>query len=339
MRGTVFLAITWSAVLLAGCGGGGSGSDTGSQGISYDGPTAPVAVSPDNLDEVARVGINAASWLGSETEELFVLTGVASEPQRVQASFLHVLPRIWTRARAILGASGGSATAAGVTTVDGTEPCEDGGSMRVQGTVLDRGKLSVGDAVSITADDCRAGPLRLDGALSLEVKSASGDLWIGADWSVSAGIAAESLTLSIGDDTTVLHGDLTYTAWGSGDTVTKAGMQGQDVLLSVNGRVMKFLSLNAQIELVPGETIYGFDFQVADSVLGGSIQFETVSDFTIRDTADYPYQGVATATGEGGTMARLTANPDEATFLLEADFDGDGTYDVSETKNWAAYEL
>ena len=66
----------------------------------------------------------------------------------------------------------------------------------------------------------------------------------------------------------------------------------------------------------------------------GYIDVSTPTTFKINTTAQNPYDGILLVTGNSATKAKLTALS-ATTYKVEADTNGDGTYEwTSGTKNW-----
>ena len=69
----------------------------------------------------------------------------------------------------------------------------------------------------------------------------------------------------------------------------------------------------------------------------GYVVVSTDSPFRVYDGDDWPSEGVLVVTGDGSTKARLTVLT-STTFRVEADTDGDGSYDFdSGDLNWSDF--
>jgi len=66
----------------------------------------------------------------------------------------------------------------------------------------------------------------------------------------------------------------------------------------------------------------------------GYVELSTVIRFRTYAMDDYPKEGKMRLDGANGTFATLTANPDGYTYTMEADTNGDGLIDLSETVAW-----
>lgn len=239
------------------------------------------------------------------------------------------------------------ASATGVA-VNQSTACQTSGSITLAGNVADQTKLSTGDAVTLTANNCTQNGSTLNGVFSFSVNSISGD-------PSSTGAAKIDISLSFSDlgvttQTTssevveVVNGDLrvgldqvdashkTYTL--AGDSLN--GKRTENGTMVANLTVASF----SGTEIVDGTNLTDrFDYAVFgnNARLGNfSYVVKTPQAFQSINDGTYPYAGSLVVTGASSTVT-LTAISN-AQVRLDFSPNGDGVVTKTITETWAEFE-
>ena len=321
--------IALGLMTIVGTGGGGGGGDGSPSGISYTGLTTEATIDENNAEDLstgAYQGGQTGAALGSVGA---VIQGGESGPVgrprtlKVSQVLEDALHKVDMTSR-----SGGTFVGAIYTESD-TIYGDYGGSASYTINVNDQtGEFSGSITFNSYSDD--GVTTIISGAASF-----SGQVDLYTEELLEFSFSFDNLTGTSGSDSFTLDGDISFD-----NTVSPATMT-MTMLLQDNstGKVYKvkdyIMTLTEEVNYVDVEvsgTYFDPDY--------GYVSISTTTPLRIYDGDDYPSDGVIVVTGNtgiagGSTMARLTALS-STTYQVEADTNGDGTYDWdSGVKNWS----
>jgi len=316
------------AVFLTACGGGGGGGGGGSpSGISYTGLTTEATIDENNAED-----LSTGAYQGGQTGAAFGSVGAiqagesgpVGRPRTLKVSQVleDALHKVDMTSR-----SGGTFVGAIYTESD-TIYGDYGGSASYTINVNDQtGEFSGSITFNSYSDD---GVTTISGPVSF-----SGSLDLNTEELIEFSLSFDSLTATSGSDSFTLDGNISFD-----NTISPATMTMTMLLKDNNtGKVYKVegytMTLTEEVNYVDVEvsgTYFDPDY--------GYVSISTTTPLCIYYGDDYPSDGVIVVTGNtgiagGSTMARLTALT-STTYQVEADTNGDGTYDWdSGVLNWS----
>jgi hypothetical protein len=309
------------SVFLCACGGDGGGGGDGPAGISYTGVTTPAAIDENNAQDLAIGAYQGGSTAGSAGGAAGGLGAVQIDGTEGTSS-----PRTLKLSRALedslrrvdlMSRSGGISLGAVYEETD-TVYGDCGGSASYTITVDDvNGEFSG----RFNYDDYCSQGVTLSGRVSFsgEVDVDTGDI-------LTFTFSFNNLTATSGSDSFTLRGDISYDVNDSSISVS------MDMLLKDNNTGKVYWARDCTMTWTEGAGYVEFEwsgrYYDPDE---GYVVVSTNTPFVIYDGDDWPSEGVLVIKGdtgsEGGiTKARLTVLS-STTFQVEADTDGDGSYD------------
>ncbi|MBK0391144.1 hypothetical protein [Ramlibacter algicola] len=340
MKNAHWIAPALLAVGLAGCGGGGGGGDGGATAggggtVSAPAPAPAVVITQANAPTVGAHGLDAAQD-DSSTNTAGILTGV-----QVQGG-ADVGPLALA---AIARRMGGKVTAlplASGVQVDETQPCQNGGSVRIVGTVASNSALGAGDDLTITATNC-AEPVNgvmttLNGQMRFEITAGSMPGSGVPPFHVVLRVTTTALSVQTSTDLATSDGDMTIDLTMTSSTAQTLVVSGTSLSSSatINGvQRRRTLANYSQRVVLNGSTVTGAvsGTVTTDSTrlgpAGGTFTLSTPQDLRWSTTSDAPVAGQLKVTGAGNSAVRLTFGASSVT--VETDANGDGTYEGSTT--------
>lgn len=311
--------------LFSACGGGGGG-DSGSNVIADSRPS--VALSTLNFDTAGKEVMGGTSNVSNIADFSGFLTGAEV------SSGITFVQFIQAKYPLALKAMKQTAYLSGVT-VNESGPCSGGGSVTFSGNVRSEVNPSPGDAITLTASNCREVGATVNGSLALRIMSVSGNF---DSFPFSMGLEASTT------DFRASTGTATYQSSGSMTlNVTATSSISQDVAVTIPSMVSS-VAAGAKTETYQ-YTNYSMAMSVRGSStslslnggmnvpsLGGNlVTVQTVQPFT--STTSYPTSGNAIATTALGGKMRITASSGSQA-LIELDANSDGTYETSKSVPW-----
>lgn len=331
---TIFKLLRYLALLFLivfGCiaiisSGGGGGSDDGdnddggeSTGISYTGLTSQAVITEDNAIEISLGAYN-----GTETGSVFNLGVVQTGGLTINGGsrILKVYQVLNDTVREVDIISDSNKTLYGATesgSIDG----DCGGTA----------------SYSFTADDQTgefSGSFNFNNYCSSEVYISGQATVTGTIDTVTEEIETMTLTFSnlttvMGSDNMTMDGDISIQTNEQMITIT------MEILLEYNAGDVYWID-NYVMNIVEGYSYISIEMEgrFYDPNYG-YIDLTTTTPFSVYYYEEYPSEGVLVVTGENNTKARLTSLSSE-TFQVEADTDGDGSYDYnSGVLYWSDY--
>ena len=295
----VLVAAGILTALIAGCGGGGGGD-----GTSATGPT--LAITTDNGETVAATVVTGVLAMFEITE------GVGGPILGPTAGGISVL-----------GKPGKLPTRLLQVPVQGTEACAVSGTISLSGNLADPSTLTAGDRLTADFDNCDDGDgFVIDGRLALTLDMVLTDLNVTADGETVAG-----------------DGDLTYTIDTLEFPAILTALSGAELSVTETGQSVTFRNFDQTLEVNAGmlPTTYAADVngRLRASVLGGSVDYETVMPIQASGDDNPPYTGEILVSGAENSEVRIVVVSEE-TVRLEIDTEGDGVVDEFIDTTWAA---
>ncbi len=318
-----YLAIAACSLALGACGGGGGGDGGGgnSPPLQYSGNTSAAVVTATNASAIV-----AAALGGSDVASATLNIASASQAEAgqgqldigrhltrgIRASF--VLPRDRARLTAVR--------------IDQTDPCANGGSVRVFGDVSDFG---IG-TVNVTYSTCNVGGDVFTGQATMRIDAFDLGTFIPTDFTLSFGRLAirGSVNSDIGGSVRVQTNLFTNT-----ETVTEnivalyvgTGRMTRSVDLVFIDVYNSILSPASYTESVSGRVFDSVEGYV-DIVTNTPLVFSTLAQA-------FPSSGDLVLTGASNRRIRLTAG--SATVVdVALDLDSDGTFEIQTRLAWSA---
>ena len=312
------------AFLAAGCGGSAGGTSTGTTPVSYSGLTEMALVTEGNAVSIASgsyLGTQSANTLSPFSEpKASPVTDPSTETRSLVLDLTGALRASMESLEFDAGANGKIAAAA-MQTASGNKIGDCGGTAAYRFSYDENSGAFSGN---LDFNGYCANQTQVDGATSFSGIYDSATHRI--DW---YNLIFNSLTLTAGDQIFALDGELDC------DLTT-----GSDVVISIDLLVRNSANqvcwLNNYVIHVSGQTYtltgryYSPDY--------GYVDITTEIPLVIAEGDTYPSSGVLLLSGAGSTAARLSAQS-ATTWRVQADTDGEGTYDYdSGEKSWASLQ-
>ena len=321
--------ISVSALLVA-CGGGGGGG-----GGNVTASSAPVTISAANAPELAAAAYKTTAGLeGSGSGATGFLTGAVTQ---TSAANINVVEALLSQAKTIpqLATANPAALLTGVV-VSETIACTNSGSMSITFDDADNNQqLSSGDTMSFSANSCTEDGMVMNGSVSMNNVSVSGDP-LSPPYNMQLSIQANNFTITEGVETVSLNGGMTMTEMtndGISYTHTITGSSIQVTEGGVNAGLTNF-SIGATEDNNTLAYTLDLNATVSSSEIGGSVTIVTDTLFQGIDPNE-PSSGQATITGANNSRITLIAMGSD-NVRLEIDADGDGTAETFIDTTWDA---
>lgn len=309
----VLIVSLFATVMLPACGGGGGGGDGGGVNPAYTGVTTQATITTGNARDIAL----GAYQGGAAGQALVVPLGAGAGPATVNNRLLTFAALSRDLAQAVRPAPAGSVTPQ--TTFSDSAPGSCGGAMNINMDVNDvNGSFSGSLGFSSYCDE----GMVLNGSASFSgrVNTTTGAL-------SSFALSFQGLTMvdSASGQSLTLAGSESLAISGDGLTMT----QTLDMVLidHASGRTCWVNNYRMSLSVDPGGAYA--DVSISGRFYDpdrGYVDVATEVPLHILTGASDASAGVLLFYGEGSTSARLTINGD-GTYLIEADADGDGSYE------------
>jgi hypothetical protein len=307
--------IAFGLIAIVGSGGGGDGGGTtgnGSDtGLTYTGQTSEAIIDSGNCLAFC-VGAYDGAKMGTATRQSSVGTDSGENIG---------LPRILRLSQALedslrqidILSKSGERFSKDVYTDYGTINGDCGGTASFSISLDDQTGIFSG---SFTYTDYCSGGVTLDGSASY-----SGQFDMNTGELPTFTFSFDNLTSTSAYESYTIDGSVTWNVSGSSYSLTMDMYMrdnNTEEVFWVDDYSMTLTDLGNEIEFEISGKFYDPDY--------GYITVSTEEPFVYGYYDYYPYQGVLVVTGGGNTKARLTVLSSD-TFKVEADTDGDGTYD------------
>jgi hypothetical protein len=327
-----FAVSVCSALLVAGCGGGGS-SDKG-------GPFTASNVNSSNATDVLAQAFTASESLNSQSSTASSLGGNLATGVSIDAGSSGLIGV--TLQQLYRGLRAGTAVnlATGVQTADPT-PCSGGGSVTATRTVAAAGTVSNGDSLSMTANNCVEGALKLNGGMRFTFSNVSGAVGSDAAWGATMAMQFSDLSIDAHGDLVRANGDMSLGYSQTSNAVANASASGNSLQISLerNGTsiVERRLSNFSYDSSVNSDLFtYSANYTLSGNLARlGNTSYSVKTNTAFKKTGSaFPYEGSLTVTATDKTSATLTAL-DSINVRIDLDKNGDGVIDESINTTWS----
>jgi len=328
VNAAVFVSVS---ALLGACGGGGGGGDGGNVTAS----SAPVTISAANAEEVAAASYKTTAGLeGSGSGATGFLTGAVTQTASPGIDLVDVLiSQVKTIPQ--LASANPAASLTGVV-VSETIACAISGSITITFDDADNDQqLSTGDSMSFAANDCTEDGMIMNGSVTMNNVSVSGDP-LSAPHSMQLSMQANNFTVTEGVESIALNGGMTMAESTNDNVLFTHSITGSSIQVTEGG-VSAGLSNFSIVATEDNNTLaYTLDLNatVSSSELGGSVTIVTDTVFAGIEPNE-PSSGQATITGANNSSVTLIAMGSD-NVRLEIDEDGNGTAETFIDTTWGA---
>jgi hypothetical protein len=326
------LASTISAALiLSACGGGGGG------GSSSPAPT-PVspysAISAANSTKVASNAHAANDALSTSSYSVSgALTGVSIEGGNLStvAPALDLVKRAYNR--------GAPTLLAGVAM---TENCTGGGTISLNGTVKSEEVASNGDTLTITATNCAANGMVLNGAFTITLSGISGVAFGAAPWGATIDTQFNAFRVTKGTKTVGANGDMKVGISQSSATANSLAISGKSFVATESAAGVTVSNLTLTDYTVTGATQGATVTSAANYALSGNSA--ALGQFAYSVKSLQPFVSVNGGTPTAGSfIVNGAASSVTMTVVaggnvrLDYSAKGDGVITQASTVTWASF--
>lgn len=339
-RSTSLLGVLALPFILSACGGGGGSSNAGGPSGSLgggSGTTTNSAITQANYQVVASASVAPMDTLVSASEATGMLVGgveVNAPSASLAATTMEVYKHFRGRSSKL------------VTGVVFSEPCSGGGSILVDESVASQTRITVGDRVTLTANNCKeSGMPTINGTLSLSIASVTGDPINSNRYSLGFTTAFQNFTVVSGNESVAITGDMALTGSQNGTSAFALSFSGQRLAFvqSVSG------ALKSTFEV----TAYAFDstessgtvsltgkYTVSGSAasLGGNYSYATeiVQPLRMSATSTYPTSGKIVVRGATASVTVTAVNA--SSVQVDYSASGNDVITSSNSMSWSAFE-
>jgi len=303
------------AMFLTACGGGGGDSGGGDSGggTSYTGIATMATIDENNARDIA-IGAYMGGQTGSAMVGISAIQSVESgdigRPRTLEVA--QALEDSLRRVDFMYRSDGTILNAIATETDTVAGDCGGSGSFTIQ--VNDETGVFNG---SFTFTNYCNGGITISGDMSF-----SGLIDVDTGYMVDFNFSFDNLTVTSGSDSFTLDGTISYDVSGSTTTATMT------MLLQDNNTLKVYWIKDYALTLTEG-----VNYEVTFNISGyyydpdyGYITISTPTPLVIYYGDSWPSDGVLVVTGDGNTKARLTVLS-STTYQVEADTNGDGSYD------------
>jgi hypothetical protein len=311
-------AILCTALLIAACGGSGSGVDTTQ--TSSD----ALSISANNALAAAKASYNAALGSG-DLAELGSSIGVSAS---VPGDFSKTAPN---------AKSAGFFAGVMQKIPFGPDvfPCAVSGTVTISGNVENPLTLTPGDNFDVVSAACDDGLGEIvDGSLRFTVTEFSGDV-LARLYAVSMNTVVDNLQIATVDDTVTSRGDALVALDTTAATFVVSSVSGSQMTHESNtdAETLSQYSSSQTVDTAANDPLYTMNAQgsLDTTRLPGSVRYTTPLTFE-GVGQNYPHTGELLVSGDSSS-ARLVA-VDEINVRIEVDANGDGSIDETINTTW-----
>jgi len=316
----ISLTLIIGAFTLAACGGGGGGTPApaggggggGGGGVTASAPTAPIAITEANSDQVADESLDAFDNMDNG----FDASSVVSPTDAKRTKFSDLVSLVRKKHR----------EASPTLVVGATTGCTSGGTITYPDSVLTF-------PLTITFDNCAEPEGTFNGSITI---TGNGNL----DGTFNGTFTFNNLTIN-GTINFGLNGSLTVSY--TDDGVNESGSVSSAIIQITEGsEVTDITNLNVSYteNYDTGASTEDVNYTVNSTKLNGSVNVATIQIIQYRNYNEYPYAGQVVITGSGGTKIRLTAISDVFTDLnaVRKEVDTGSGYGAATFLSWEQLE-
>jgi hypothetical protein len=338
MNGSTLLAPVLCSAVLAACGGGGGGGDAAPARFAS-------SINSNNAMEVAAHGYSSFEALNDQTSSgSSMIAGMQADEQRGDRGVLGGSLNLLYKGLDSQPLGSLAADMAAADTVSDTLPCPNGGTVSRTLDFSDPNRVSNGDRMTITANNCNDEGVTFNGTVTYTFNNLSGTIGSNSAWSATLALTYSNFSIAYNGDAIRTNGDLTLAYSQNGYGMANASASGNSLQLTLleNNVVVVDRRLEAYDysgELNGSSITYAANYTVSGNFpkLGNATY--TVATITpFQMTLGYPPSaGVLTVTATDNTSLRLTAI-DTVNVRLEIDQNGDSVTDEVINTTWSDLE-
>lgn len=305
--------IVFGLVAIIGSGGGGGGGSGSSSGLTYTGSETLASISDGNAQALAT----GAYTNGNTGYAMSTITALqAGDNEQIGYPVLLKVSNMLTDSLEQVDFRTGSGADGSRTTVTESVVGDCGGTGAY--TINFNDGTGVFSGSFTFTNYCNQGTTITGGV------TFSGTVDVNNNMLLSFSFSFVALTVSSAGDSLTLGGTLSIDTVGSPSTLTL------DVFVRYNtdGNPVYWVR---DYTLIVTEGSGFVDLQISGifyNPVEGYVTVSTDTPISVNDGDDYPSSGVLVITGGGDTKAKLTF-VSSTTYRVEADTDGDGTYDYN----------
>jgi hypothetical protein len=315
-------------VLLSmyGCGGGGGdggGASSGTTGTTYSGITTQATIDQTNATDIAT-GAYTGGKIGGSVGSF----GAVQETKIDRPRYLQLTQAIEKAIRQIdVHAPPGVVESGAIVSESDSIPGDCGGTASYT--------IQVNDATGEFSGNINFNSYCSEGATLNGAATFSGTINIVTEELTQFTLTFDSLTATLGADSFTINGTFDLTSQSPTSFTATMEMRLRD---NSTGKVYWVNNFNMPVSVGSDYIQFEVSGRFYDPDYG-YVEISTPTPFRIDSGQDWPSQGVMIFTGKtgiaaGSTKARLTVNS-ATTFVVDADTNGDGTYDwTSGNLNW-----
>lgn len=313
----LLLIVSFSAVGLSACGGGGSSS------------TETDLASIDSSNAIKIVKVVAPLAMGFD-ESIDLAESIV--PREVDSP-----DPLAIATKAALSRLGGT-TPRSIALTD-TEQCALSGSVIISADISDPDTLTAGDVINLSYDACaNSDDEVIDGQITMTIKNFTGDINSSAIM-LDVEMRFDNLTVKSSTDTSTMHGDIRV-ALDMLTEMAEINISGDSFTTSSMGNTQSIKNfLNTYTEdssQLPIALTLAGKGRVGSSEFAGEVNYKTPVTFAAWGN-NYPYTGELLITGANNATLHLItlSNID---IQIDADYNGDAIVDETFNMLWSELE-
>ena len=338
MKARTLLVPVFLGATLVACGGGGGGSGVEEQQF-------PSTINSSNAEDVAAYAYASSQELNDQRSFGGIMStstqaGVQGTGRGLLDTSLGLLYKGLDSQASGVFATGVQAAA----TESWSESCSGGGSISYTVSYSDASRISNGDRMTMTANNCSEGGVAINGKVTYVFSNLSGTIGSSTAWSATLGMTYSNFSVAYDADAVRINGDLT-TAYAQRSTTTADS--------SVTGRSLQVTVLENNAVVID-QRLSAFDY--TSDINGSNLTYST--DYTLSGTfpnvgkatyivdtrtpfqmtvGSFPSVGVLKVTATDNTTLWLTAI-DSTNVRVDVDENGDGVIDQVINTTWSALD-
>ena len=319
---TIFAILPFVLFLIS-CGGGGGGGNEGTLAISYTGIMDEAAIDSTNATALATESYTNGS-LGSAMSD--IAAGQTENSEQVYAPRMLKVSNVLKDSlfKVDLTSRSGGIFAGAVYQATDTIAGSCGGSASYTISVNDQTGAFSGSF--IYSNYCDGGAV-INGSVDF-----SGTVDVATEKILTFSFSFNNLSSTLGGDSVTVKGDMSFNMTGSPTMAICVKDNSINLVYWIKDYQLEITEVGNCVEIDISGRFYHPDH--------GYVTLSTVQVLTICGLEEYPSSGILLITGKTGsesgrTRARITFHS-ASTYQVEADTNGNGTYDFDTgVSNWA----
>ncbi|MES2261398.1 MAG: hypothetical protein V4724_23015 [Pseudomonadota bacterium] len=321
-------------LILSACGGGGgSAGDTS----ATPAPVTSVTISQSNYQAVGATAIDPLSkmvGLGGTARQLVGAVEVAQPSQGLADVAIQLYRRVQAK---------NSSLVAGVVV---NQNCTNGGTMKLDTSIVSQMFYTVGDRIKVTGTNCQEpGQAAFSGTASFTITSATGEPFQTNRYGVGVAMLFDNFELNSTDGQSVIKGDLAVNVSQSGSSAVTMDMSGQALSFTLTAagktntyRLDSYNLTSTQSDdaiILTGK----YTMSGTSGKLGGSYSYgvEILQPLVTPISNVLQISGALIVRGAQASVAVTALN--SATVRVDYSEKGDGVTTASNTLAWADFNV